>query len=120
MTDHRTALPAGNRRLCRADEVVRRSRQRRAAAPLLDDAGIAGLGHRARAEIGADEDGVAIDPVHLALGDGQREAFWQAYLALKRRIDLLLALPLASLDELSLAERLRAIGKTADEEAALG
>lgn len=53
-------------------------------------------------------------------GDGQREAFWQGYLALKRRIDLLLALPLASLDELSLAERLRDIGKTADEEAALG
>ncbi|QCB56189.1 arsenate reductase ArsC [Sphingopyxis sp. PAMC25046] len=53
-------------------------------------------------------------------GDGQHEAFWQAYLALKRRIDLLLALPLASLDELSLAERLRAIGKIADEEAALG
>lgn len=53
-------------------------------------------------------------------GDGQREAFWRAYLALKRRIDLLLALPLASLDELSLAERLCAIGKTADEEAVLG
>lgn len=53
-------------------------------------------------------------------GDGQREAFWQAYLALKRRIDLLLALPLASLDELSLAERLCAIGKTADEEAVFG
>lgn len=53
-------------------------------------------------------------------GDRQREAFWQAYLALKRRIDLLLALPLASLDELSLAERLKAIGKTADEEVALG
>ena len=53
-------------------------------------------------------------------GEGQREAFWQAYLALNRRIDLLLALPLASLDELSLAERLRAIGKTADTETALG
>jgi len=53
-------------------------------------------------------------------GEGQREAFWQAYRALKRRIDLLLALPLSSLDELSLAETLRAIGKTADEEAALG
>lgn len=52
--------------------------------------------------------------------EGQREAFWQAYLAFKRRIDLLVALPLSSLDELSLAERLRAIGKTADEEAALG
>ncbi|SNS32985.1 arsenate reductase ArsC [Sphingopyxis indica] len=53
-------------------------------------------------------------------GEGQREAFWQAYLALKRRIDLLIALPLESLDELSVAESLRAIGRTADEEAALG
>ncbi|MBN8844405.1 MAG: arsenate reductase ArsC [Sphingomonadales bacterium] len=58
------------------------------------------------------------DPAAIQ-GDGQREAFWQAYLALKRRIDLLLALPLASLDELSLTERLQAIGKAADEEAAL-
>jgi len=53
-------------------------------------------------------------------GEGQREAFWQAYLALKRRIDLLLALPIESLDELSLADRLRAIGKTDDREEALG
>ena len=59
-------------------------------------------------------------PALHAWSVNEREAFWQAYLALKRRIDLLLALPLASLDELSLAERLRAIGKTADEEAALG
>lgn len=53
-------------------------------------------------------------------GDGQREAFWQAYVALKRRIDLLLALPLVSFDKLSLAEQLNSIGKTADEEVALG
>ncbi|MBL9068870.1 MAG: arsenate reductase ArsC [Sphingopyxis sp.] len=53
-------------------------------------------------------------------GNGQRESFWQAYLALKRRIDLLLALPISSLDELSLVEQLKAIGKTADEEVALG
>ena len=59
------------------------------------------------------------DPAAIE-GEGQREAFWQAYLALKRRIDLLLALPLASLDELSLAEHLQAIGKTADEEPVLG
>ena len=59
------------------------------------------------------------DPAEVE-GDGQREAFWQAYLALKRRIDLLLALPLASLDELGLTDRLRASGKTADEEVALG
>lgn len=58
------------------------------------------------------------DPAAIE-GEAQREAFWQAYLALKRRIDLLLALPLASLDELGLAERLRAIGKTADAEPTL-
>jgi len=45
-------------------------------------------------------------------GEGQREAFWQAYQALKRRIDLLLALPMESLDELARASRVRAIGKT--------
>jgi len=45
-------------------------------------------------------------------GEGQRQAFWQAYQALKRRIDLLLALPIESLDELALTSRVRAIGKT--------
>ncbi|HET9458399.1 MAG TPA: arsenate reductase ArsC [Sphingomicrobium sp.] len=45
-------------------------------------------------------------------GEGQSEAFWQAYQALKRRIDLLLALPLESLDELALTRRVRDIGKT--------
>lgn len=45
-------------------------------------------------------------------GEGQREAFWKAYQALKRRIDLLLALPLESLDELALTSRMRDIGKT--------
>ena len=53
-------------------------------------------------------------------GEGQREAFWQAYLALKRRIDLLLALPVGGLDELSLSAKLREIGRTADREATLG
>jgi hypothetical protein len=43
-------------------------------------------------------------------GDDQAEAFWVAYQALKRRIDLFLALPLESLDEISLASRLREIG----------
>ena len=43
---------------------------------------------------------------------GQRAAFRHAYQALKRRIDLFLALPLDSIDELSLANRLREIGKS--------
>lgn len=53
-------------------------------------------------------------------GEGQRAAFRQAHAALKRRIDLLLALPLASLDAPRLADRLRAIGTVADAEAAHG
>ncbi len=44
-------------------------------------------------------------------GEEQGEAFWVAYQALKRRIDLFLALPIASLDEISLASRLREIGR---------
>ena len=40
----------------------------------------------------------------------QRAAFWTAYQALKQRIDLFLALPLESIDELSLSNRLREIG----------
>lgn len=45
-------------------------------------------------------------------GEGQRDAFWTAYQRLKRRIALFLALPLESIDELALANRLRDIGKT--------
>ncbi len=45
-------------------------------------------------------------------GEGQRAAFWTAYQALKRRIDLFLALPLESIDELTIKNRLREIGKT--------
>lgn len=52
------------------------------------------------------EDPAAVD------GPGQRAAFRNAYRALKWRIDLFLALPLDSIDELSLANRLRKIGKT--------
>lgn len=44
-------------------------------------------------------------------GEGQRRAFWNAYQALKRRIELFLALPLESIDEMTLANRLREIGK---------
>ena len=53
-------------------------------------------------------------------GDGQREAFWVAYQQLKRRIDLFLALPLESLDELTLASRLNEIGRTRESERSLG
>ncbi|MEO5971981.1 MAG: arsenate reductase ArsC [Sphingomicrobium sp.] len=47
-------------------------------------------------------------------GDGQRQAFLNAYHALKRRIGILLCLPLDSIDELSLQRRLREIGTSAD------
>ncbi|MCY7271124.1 MAG: arsenate reductase ArsC [Sphingomonas bacterium] len=47
-------------------------------------------------------------------GEGQRQAFWNAYQAMQRRIQLFLALPLDSIDELSLSRRLRDIGATAD------
>lgn len=43
-------------------------------------------------------------------GDGQRAAFWTAYRALQRRIGLFLALPLESIDEMTLTNRLREIG----------
>jgi arsenate reductase (thioredoxin) len=45
-------------------------------------------------------------------GEGQRAAFWVAFQQMKRRIDLLLALPIASIDELALARRLREIGES--------
>jgi len=43
-------------------------------------------------------------------GDGQRQAFWKTYKALKRRIELFLALPLETIDRMTLANRLRKIG----------
>jgi protein-tyrosine-phosphatase len=54
------------------------------------------------------------DPAAIE-GDGQERAFWNAYQALQRRIQLFLALPLEDIDELSLQNRLREIGKTADK-----
>ena len=48
-------------------------------------------------------------------GEGQSQAFWNAYQQLQRRIQLFLALPLADIDELSLQNRLKDIGKTADQ-----
>jgi len=53
------------------------------------------------------------DPAEVE-GEGQRQAFWNAYLQLQRRIELFLALPLESIDHLTLASRLREIGATDD------
>ena len=41
----------------------------------------------------------------------QREAFWTSYRGLQRRIQLFLALPLDSIDEMTLTNKLRAIGR---------
>ncbi|MBA2467256.1 MAG: arsenate reductase ArsC [Sphingomonas sp.] len=48
-------------------------------------------------------------------GEGQRQAFWNAYQAMQRRIQLFLALPLDSVDDLNLTRRLRDIGQTNDQ-----
>ncbi|HEX6410247.1 MAG TPA: arsenate reductase ArsC [Sphingomicrobium sp.] len=48
----------------------------------------------------------------------QQQAFRNAYYALRRRIELFLALPMQSIDELSLQTRLREIGRTGDQDAA--
>lgn len=58
------------------------------------------------------EDPAAVD------GDRQPQAFRNAFYALQRRIGLFLALPLESIDELSLQTRLREIGRTGDQDAA--
>lgn len=50
------------------------------------------------------------DPAAIE-GPGQRASFWTAFQALQRRIQLFLALPLESIDEMTLANRLREIGK---------
>ena len=59
------------------------------------------------------------DPAEVE-GEGQHLAFWTAYQQLKRRIDLFLALPLESLDELTLESRLKEIGRTRESENSLG
>lgn len=48
----------------------------------------------------------------------QRRAFRDAFIFLQRRISLFLALPLESIDELSLQTKLREIGRTRDRSAA--
>jgi protein-tyrosine-phosphatase len=70
-------------------------------------------GHPMTAHWGVD------DPAAVE-GDGQAQAFWNAYQQLKRRIELFLALPIEDIDELSLRNRLREIGRTSDEAATLG
>ena len=50
--------------------------------------------------------------------DVMRRAFRNAFYSLQRRIGLFLALPLESIDELSLQTKLREIGRTRDSDAA--
>lgn len=50
------------------------------------------------------EDPAAVDE------NGQRAAFWSSYQSLQRRIGLFLALPLESIDDMTLAKRLGEIG----------
>jgi len=52
-------------------------------------------------------------------GPAQDQAFWDAYQQLQRRIQLFLALPLDDIDELSLQNRLKDIGKAADQGASV-
>ena len=54
------------------------------------------------------------DPAAVGGEAASRRAFRAAFFALQRRIGLFLALPLESIDELSLQTRLRAIGRTDD------
>ena len=58
------------------------------------------------------EDPAAVD------GEGQVQAFRDAFYTLRRRIGLFLSLPLESIDEMSLRTRLREIGRTDDQNAA--
>ena len=55
---------------------------------------------------------VVPDPSNVAGDDEQRaQAFWDVAMTLKRRIELMLALPLASLDRLALQREVQAIGQ---------
>jgi arsenate reductase len=54
------------------------------------------------------------DPAEVVGSDeARREAFWQASLLLRKRIELMLALPLEKLERLAVESRLRAIGADA-------
>lgn len=64
------------------------------------------LGHPALAHWGVP------DPVEVTADDGQRRrAFTAAFATLRRRIELLLSLPLEKLDQLTAQTKLREIGK---------
>lgn len=55
------------------------------------------------------------DPTAVEGTDAEKAAaFLDAFRMLKRRIDLLLALPIASLEQIALREKLQAIGQEAD------
>lgn len=57
------------------------------------------------------------DPASVEGSDAEKAAaFLDAFRMLKRRIDLMLALPIASLEQIVLRERLQAIGKQADQQ----
>ncbi|MBU0557730.1 MAG: arsenate reductase ArsC [Alphaproteobacteria bacterium] len=56
------------------------------------------------------------DPAAVEGSDAEKAAaFLDAFRMLKRRIDLMLALPMASLEEFALREKLQAIGREADQ-----
>ncbi|HET9819813.1 MAG TPA: arsenate reductase ArsC [Rhodanobacteraceae bacterium] len=58
------------------------------------------------------------DPVTTAVSaDERKRAFLDAWLKLRQRVDLLLALPVGKLDRLSLQRELRAIGRAAAPDA---
>ena len=61
-----------------------------------------------------------VDDPAAVEGEGQRAAFTRAFQELKRRIDLFLALPLDSIDELSLQHSLDEIGAGHEAEPTLG
>jgi arsenate reductase len=57
------------------------------------------------------------DPAAVGGGDAEKAAaFLDAFRMLKRRIDLMLALPIASFEHSALREKLRTIGQEADKE----
>ena len=59
------------------------------------------------------------DPAAVEGSDAfQRQAFHNAFFALQRRISLFLALPLDSIDQMSLQSKIREIGRKSDEHAA--
>ena len=57
------------------------------------------------------------DPAAVEGSDAEKAAaFLDAFRLLKRRIDLMLALPIASLDQIALRDQLQAIGYEADDQ----